>query len=160
MIQAVRETTFNAWLSLEDSRIDTSVAVTQVRHLFKFINDMDKAVFYAYPVDEASAFPRYTKCLFNYSITPDVYSGLTKLIPAGYFKYEVYEVTWTGTVTLSLGNAPATEDDVLAVDPTHGVVQGLVAIGKLYLAEKAGSEQVQYLEHPEPAATNYIYYGQ
>ena len=159
MIQSVRETAFNAWLSLEDSRINNSVALIQVRHLFKFINDMDKAVFYAYPVAE-TAFPRYTKCAFNYNIVPNIYTGDTTLIPAGYFKYEVYEVSWTGTVTLSAGNAPATEDDVLPVLPRHGVVQGLVAIGKLYLAEKAGSEQVQYLEHPEPAATNYIYYGQ
>ena len=81
-------------------------------------------------------------------------------MPAGYFKYEVYEVTWEGTVTLSLGNAPATEDDVLGASPTHGVVQGLVAIGKLYLAEKSGSEEVQYTEYEAPTSTNTIYYGQ
>tara|TARA_R110002020_G_scaffold424388_1_gene633565 strand:- start:6007 stop:6492 length:486 start_codon:yes stop_codon:yes gene_type:complete len=161
MIQAVRETAFTAWLSLEDSRIDNSVALSKVRHLFKFINDMDKAVFYAYPINESNANPRYTECLFHYNIAPDIYSGTTKLIPAGYYKYEVYEVTWAGAVTLSAGNAPATEDDVLSPPSSDkGIVQGLVGIGKLYLAEKVGSEQVQYNQHPEPAGTNYIYYGQ
>ena len=160
MIQAVRETQFKAWLSLEDSRIDTSVALTQVRHLFKFINDMDKAVFYAYPSVEVAT-ERCTACTFLYNATPDVYTGKTKLIPAGYYKYEVYEVTWEGTVTISTGNAPVTEDDVLTPPAaTKGIVQGLMGIGKLYLAEKAGDEQVQYNQHPEPRETNYIYYGQ
>ena len=41
-----------------------------------------------------------------------------------------------------------------------GVVQGLVTKGKMYLAEKDGTEQVQYTQYPETSGTNYIYYGQ
>mgnify|MGYP003628417213 FL=1 len=84
----------------------------------------------------------------------------TNLIPAGYFKYELYEISWIGAVSLTAITAPATETDVLPVNPVNGVVQGLVAIGKLYLGEKAGSEEVQYTEYTPPATDNTIYYGQ
>ena len=85
----------------------------------------------------------------------------TKLFPAGYWKYELYEVSWIGTVTVSSGNAPATEDDVLSpVADTKGVVQGLVTKGKMNLSEKDGTQQVQYTQREAPTETNYIYYGQ
>jgi hypothetical protein len=48
MIQAITGTNFSAYLQTEDNRIDTSVAKTQIRHLFKFTNDMDKSIVYAY----------------------------------------------------------------------------------------------------------------
>jgi len=159
MIQAITESSFNAYISTEDTRIDTSVSSDKIRYLMKFTNDMDKSVQYAYSTIHL-VYDRYTKMTFTYNATPDVYSGATKLIPAGYYKYEAYEVSWTGAVAISSGNAPVTEDDVLPVAPTHGVVQGLVAIGKLYMADKAGTAQVQYTQRQEPEGTNYIYYGQ
>ena len=158
MIQAIRETNFDAYIETEASRIDTSVSSAKIRHLVKFINDMDGAVFYVYAALETIN-DRYTKLEFDYSASPSVYTSVN-LVPAGYYKYELYEVSWSGAVAVSAGNAPVTEDDVLPVGPTHGVVQGLVAIGILYLAEKAGSEEVQYTEYTPPAATNTIYYGQ
>ena len=158
MIQAIRETNFTAYIETEAKRIDTSVDSSMIRHLCKFTNDLDKKVFYVYAALE-TIYDRYTKLEFDYSATPDVYTSIN-LIPAGYFKYELYEVSWTGAVAVSAGNAPVTETDVLPVGPTHGVVQGLVAIGKLYLAEKSGSEQVQYTEYTAPSSTNTIYYGQ
>jgi len=158
MIQAIRETDFTAYIETEANRIDTSVPSSKIRHLVKFINDLDEAVFYAYAALETIT-DRYTKLEFDYSATPSVYTSVN-LIPAGFFKYELYEVSWTGAVAVSTGNAPVTEDDVLPVGPTHGVVQGLVAIGILYLAEKAGSEEVQYKAYTPPASTNTIYYGQ
>jgi hypothetical protein len=158
MIQAIRETDFTAYIETEANRIDTSVPSSKIRHLVKFINDLDEAVFYVYAALETIT-DRYTKLEFDYSATPSVYTSVN-LIPAGFFKYELYEVSWTGAVAVSTGNAPVTEDDVLPVAPTHGVVQGLVAIGILYLAEKAGSEEVQYTEYTPPASTNTIYYGQ
>jgi hypothetical protein len=159
MIQAIRETSFTAYINTEANRINTSVASTQIRHLMKFTNDLDGAVFYAYAVIETIT-DRYTALTFGYNINPNIYTGLTKLIPAGYYKYEAWEVAWTGVVTVSLNNAPATETDVLSPPAsTKGIVQGLVAIGKLYLSEKSGQEQVQYTEHPEPAGTNYIWAG-
>ena len=158
MIQAIRETNFTAYIETEAKRIDTSVDSSMIRHLCKFTNDLNKKVFYVYAALE-TIYDRYTKLEFDYSASPDVYTSIN-LIPAGYFKYELYEVSWTGAVAVSAGNAPVTETDVLPVGPTHGVVQGLVAIGKLYLAEKSGSEQVQYTEYTPPASTNTIYYGQ
>jgi len=90
-----------------------------------------------------------------------MYTGETKLFPSGYWKYEVYEVSWVGTVTVSSGYAPADEDDVLSPAANDkGVVQGLVTKGKMYLAEKDGTEQVQYKQHETAEGTNYIYYGQ
>jgi len=159
MIQAIRETGFTAYINTKANRIDTAVASTQIRHLMKFTNDLDGAVFYAYARSETIN-NRYTELEFSYNAIPDIYTGKTKLIPAGYYKYEAWEVSWVGEVTISLGSAPATETDVLVVSPTHGIVQGLVAIGKLYLSEKSGSEQVQYTQNSPASETNYIWYGQ
>jgi hypothetical protein len=70
-------------------------------------------------------------------------------------------VSWTGVVTVSLGNAPKNEDDILTPPAsTKGIVQGLVAIGKLNMSELSGTEQVQYTQRQEPSGTNYIWYGQ
>jgi hypothetical protein len=159
MIQAIRETGFTAYIETEANRIDTAVASTKIRHLLKFTNDLDGAEFYAYATTE-TIYDRYTSLAFSYNINPNIYTGATKLIPAGYYKYEAYEVSWSGTVDVSSGNAPSDEDDVLTPPASDkGIVQGLVAIGKLYLSEKSGSEQVQYNQH-DTSGTNYIYYGQ
>jgi hypothetical protein len=160
MIQATTENAFVIYVQTEDNRIDTSVASTQIRHLIKFTNDLDKSVHYAYGFTETIK-DRFTSISINYNVAPDMYVGQTKLFPAGYWKYEVYEVSWVGTVTVSHGYAPADEDDVLSpVANDKGVVQGLVTKGKMYLAEKDGTEQVQYTQRQEPSGTNYIYYGQ
>ena len=159
MIQATTETAFNVYINTEANRIDTSVASTQIRHLMKFTNDLDGAVHYAYGNTE-TIYDRYTKFNFSYNTTPDMYQGGTELIPAGYYKYEAWEVSWSGTVTVSLNNAPATETDVLPIGATHGVVKGLVAIGKLNVTEKSGTEQVQYTQNSPASGTNYIWYGQ
>ena len=159
MIQAIRETNFIAYIESEASRIDTSVTSAHIRHLAKFSNDLDEAVFYAYARIETIN-NRYTKLQFKYNPAPDIYGGSVDLKPAGYYKYELYEVSWIGAVDVASGNAPATETDVLTpVADTKGVVQGLVAIGKLYLGEKSGEEEVQYTEYEAPSATNYIYAG-
>ena len=159
MIQAITETDLTFYLQTEDNRIDTSVASSKIRHLVKFTNDMDKSVQYGYSTVHL-IYDRYTKFSFTYNTTKDVYTGAVNFLPAGYWKYEVYEVSWTGEVAISAGNAPVTETDVLPVGPTHGVVQGLVTKGKMYVAEKDGTAEVQYTQHEEPSGTNYIYYGQ
>jgi len=158
MIQATRETNFIAYIETEAKRIDTTVTSAHIRHLAKFTNDLDEAVFYAYATTETIS-DRYTKLEFTYNVVPSVYTTVN-LIPAGFFKYELYEVSWIGAVSVALNTAPATEVDVLPVANTNGVVQGLAAIGTLYLAEKSGSEEVQYTEYESPASTNTIYYGQ
>jgi len=160
MIQAITETNLTTFLQTEDNRINTSVVTSQIRHLVKFTNDMDKSVQYAYGTTE-TIFPRYTEFTFTYNVTPDVYNGDIKFLPAGYWKYEVYEVSWVGAVSVSSGNAPATENDVLSPPAdTKGIVQGLVTKGKMYVAEKDGTQQVQYNEYEPSSGTNYIYYGQ
>jgi len=160
MIQATTESGFNAYIQTEDNRINTAVAKTQIRHLIKFTNDMDKSVQYAYGAVETIN-DRYTEIRFLYNATPDVYTGKTKLIPSGFYKYECYEVSWVGTVALGEETAPATETQVLTPPAdTKGVVQGLVTKGKMYVADKAGTAQVQYTQRQEPSGTNYIYYGQ
>ena len=160
MIQAITETDIKIYVQTEDNRIDTSVASTQIRHLVKFTNDLDKSVYYAYGNTEIIK-DRYTNINISYGTSPDIYTGVIKLFPAGYYKYEVYEVSWIGTVTVSSGNAPATEDDVLTPPAdSKGVLQGLVTKGKMYLAEKDGTQQVQYKQHETEEQTNYIYYGQ
>jgi hypothetical protein len=147
MIQAITETAFNFHIQTEDNRIDTSVASTQIRHLFKFTNDLDKSVHYAYPVSK-TIYDRYTVGVFGYNAKPNVYAGTVNLLPAGYWKYEVYEVSWEETVVVSSGNAPANENDVIVSDMPDevGIVQGLVTKGKMYVAEKDGTEQVQYVQ--------------
>ena len=159
MIQAIRETNFTAFISTAENHLGSKGAA-HTRHLVKFINDLDGAVFYAYPLLSV-IHNRYTLMPFVYSLTPDVFAGKLNLIPAGYFKYEVYEVSWISQdVELTAATAPKTETDVLPVADENGVVEGLVAIGILYLAEKSGSEEVQYTEYDQPASTNTIYYGQ
>ena len=162
MIQAYTETDFKAYLSTEDNRIDTSVAKTQIRFLVKLINDMDGSIDYVYPFVNINN--RFTEMTFTYeadALTVDMFAGEVHLLPAGYWKYEVYEVSWIGTVTMNENNAPSTETDVITpIGDNIGVVQGLVTKGKLYLAEKDGTEQVQYKQHTVNSGTNYIYYGQ
>ena len=158
MIQAFTQSPFDVYISTEDNRIDTSVGENQIRHLFKFINDMDGCIQYAYGSSEV-IYNRYTKLEFLYSITPDMYKGETKLLPAGHYKYEVYEVSWIGTVGVALTTAPATEIDVLPVANTNGVVQGLVTKGILNVTELEGTEQVQYTQHETADECNYIWYG-
>lgn len=159
MIQGTTETDFKAYISTEDNRIDTSVSKSQIRHLVKITNDMTDAIYYCYPTETIN--DRYTEMTFTYNATPDRWLGQVKLIPSGYYKYEVYEVAWSGTVVMSADYAPGTEGTVLTPPASNkGVVKGIVTKGKLLMTDKSGTEQVQYTQHQEPKDTNYIYYGQ
>ena len=152
MIQATTLSSFYAYVQTEDNRIsDPSINSKGItRYLFKFSNDMDGSVQYAYP--EQWIYNRYSKFFFTYNITPDVFRGRVNLLPAGYWKYEVYEVTWliipASIPTVSSITAPVTEDFIFnpAVS-TCGVVQGLVTKGKMFLDELAGTEEVSYIQN-------------
>jgi hypothetical protein len=65
MIQAITGTNFKVYLQTEDNRIDTSVAKTKIKHLFKFTNDMDKSIVYSYAKPEVIE-NRYTEFDFFY----------------------------------------------------------------------------------------------
>ena len=160
MIQATTKTNIKAYLSTEDNRINTSVTSAHIRHLVKFINDMDGSIVYSYPAEVIA--DRFTEMTFTYeATTPSEFLGEVNLLPSGYWKYEVYEVSWIRTVTINSESAPSTETDVITpIGDDIGVVQGLVTKGKLNLSDSKGTEQVQYTQHPEPSGTNYIYYGQ
>ena len=160
MIQGIIDNPIVADICTEDNRIDTSVASTQIRFLVKFINDLDGSIAYCYPDLNTGIKPRFTDMTFQYALVPDMFQGQINLLPAGHWKYEVYEVSWIGTVVLSIATAPATETTVLAVADTNGVVQGIVTKGILNLSEVEGREQVQYTQHESAEGTNHIYYGQ
>jgi hypothetical protein len=157
MIQAIRETNFDAYIETKANRIGNQ-KTDKTRHLVKFINDLDGAVFYAYPTLE-NMHARYTQMAFTYAVAINRYTGKINLKPAGYYKYEVYEVSWIEPPALASDTAPATEIDVLPVADDNGVVEGLVAIGKLYLSEKEGDEEVQYIQNAKRVQTLTIVNG-
>ena len=150
------------YVTTEEKRINTGVASSKIRLLFKFTNDMDKRVVYAYGQsqvhkDANRIWQRHTEVTINHHGTEDVFLGRVKFKPYGYWKYEIYEVSWIGTLVLSASTAPSDEDEVLSVEDEHGVVQGKVEEGKLYVTEQSGDEQISYTEHPEPSGTNFIW---
>tara|TARA_R110001599_G_scaffold26992_4_gene95347 strand:+ start:2551 stop:3045 length:495 start_codon:yes stop_codon:yes gene_type:complete len=153
--------TFN--VTTEDVRIDTSVPKTQIRHLCKFTNDMDGGVKYAYGATE-TIYDRYTRISMISAtlLAPNVFLGKIDFIPNGYWKYEVYEVSYNGTAVVNATQAPATESTPATdQEGIFGTVKGVVEIGKLFVTETSGLEQVQYTQREEPSGqTNYIYYGQ
>jgi len=164
MIQAITKTNFFTYICTEDNKQDLNAGKFHTSYLFKFTNDMKlnggalNSVEYFYPF-VIKRNPRFNLFSFNYSATPDMYQSGINLLPAGYWKYEIYEVCWEGDMIVSSSTAPATETDVLPVDPLNGVVKGLVTKGKLYLAEKDGEQEVQYQQYQEPASNAYIYTG-
>ena len=163
MIQATTETNIGAYVCVKDNLSGTQTDMNKIRFLVKFTNDLDGSVAYAYAAT-AEIRERYTILLFTYEsvlASVDLYNSEIHLLPAGYWKYEVYEVTWVGTVTVAKNFAPSTESELLSpAADNKGVVQGLVTKGKMYLAEKSGTEQVQFTEYTPTATDNYIYYGQ
>ena len=155
MITGVYGSTISSYLTLEEKRIHTTVDASKVRYLFKFTNDMTGTVKYCYG-RKISTNDRYVQNDFTHNTTEDLYNSDINFKPFGFWKYEVYEVTWIGTVALTIDTAPATETQVLSVADTNGVVKGKVEEGKLYIQETAGSEQIKYTEHTT-TETNYLY---
>ena len=162
MITGVYGSTIIANLSLEEKRIDTAKVIAKIEYLCKFTNDMTKTVKYCYARKNVGLHKdRSVELKFLHNTSEDPFTYKVNFKPYGFWKYEIYEVSWIGTVTVSSGNAPATENDVLSpVADTKGVVQGLVTKGKMNLSEKDGTQQVQYKQREAPTETNYIYYGQ
>tara|TARA_R110000803_G_scaffold155599_4_gene220223 strand:- start:867 stop:1136 length:270 start_codon:yes stop_codon:yes gene_type:complete len=87
-----------------------------------------------------------------------MFEGQLCIALAGYWKYEVYEVYFEEQAPFKTEEYyPKNEDVILPALPEHGIVKGLIAIGKMYAAEIGGEEQVQYKEYIAPVKTNYIY---
>jgi len=159
MIQGFTQTNLTAYLQTEDNRIDTTAASINIKHLFKFTNDVNGSVQYAYAHTE-TIYDRYTYFLFVYNTTPNVLAGKINLSPAGYWKYEVYEVSWIDTPSLITSRAPQTELSVLTPAAANkGVVQGLVTKGKMYIEERSGTEEVSYIQNAKSVQSLTIDYG-
>tara|TARA_R110002020_G_scaffold209230_2_gene415208 strand:+ start:20097 stop:20576 length:480 start_codon:yes stop_codon:yes gene_type:complete len=157
MIHGTYGSTVTSYLSLLESKINTSVVDSKLRWLFKFTNDMTKTVKYSYGrLTGGVVNDRYVKSEFLHNTTESVFTSNINFKPYGYWSYEVYEVSWIGTVAVNDTNAPNSETEVLSVANGNGVVQGKVHEGKLYVTETVGSEQIQYTEHTE-STTNYLY---
>ena len=139
---------YTFYTTTEEKRINKAVPSSQIRFLFKFTNGMDKNVVYAYGQNQLVN-NRYTKVNMTPNTTEDVFTGNIDFMPNGYWEYEIYEVSWLGSsVVLGTGTAPINETDVLSpAANTKGVVQGRVEIGKLYITEATGQEEVQYQEY-------------
>lgn len=160
MIQLTYATAYSFNVTTEDVRIDTSVPKTQIRHLLKFTNDMDGGVKYAYGRSETIK-DRYTNITLTHNTTENIVTGNINFLPNGYWKYEVYEVSFNGTPLVSSTTVPLTETGTASdQSQVYGTVKGCVEIGKLFVEEESGEEQVKYTQRQEPSGTNYIYYGQ
>ena len=155
MIHGTYGSSVTSYLSLLESKINTSVVDEKLAWLFKFTNDMTKTVKYCYG-KSFTINDRYVKNQFLHNTTENIFSYHINFKPYGYWSYEAYEVSWIGTLALSDDTAPNSETEVLSVDNGNGVVQGKVHEGKLYISETSGSEQIQYTEHTE-STTNYLY---
>ena len=156
MIHGTYGQTITSYLSLLESKINTSVSNNNLRWLFKFTNDMTKTVKYAYG-NITSKNDRYVNQGFGHNTTESVFTGRVNFKPYGYWSYEVYEVSWiSDDIELSTETSPSIETQVLTVNDVYGVVQGKVHEGKLYITETSGSEQIKYTQHKE-ATTNYLY---
>jgi hypothetical protein len=150
---------YRFYTTTEEKRIDKAVPSSQIRFLYKFTNGMDRNVVYAYGQNQIVN-NRYTRVDMTPNTTEDVFTGNIDFMPNGYWEYEIYEVSWqdAGTPSLATGYAPINETDVLTPPAADkGIVQGRVEIGKLYITEATGQEEVQYEEYVRPTQTNYIY---
>ena len=157
MIHGTYGSTVDSYLTLEDQRIDTTVVKANIRYLFKFTNDLTKTVKYCYGKKFVHK-DRYVRNAFLHNTTENLLNYEINFKPYGYWKYEVYEVSWIGSVSLTEDTAPANETTVLPVHNSNGVVQGKVEEGKLYVTETVGSEQVSYTEYSEnDNDNNYLY---
>lgn len=156
MIHTTYGQTITSYLSLLESNINTSVSNSNLRWLFKFTNDMTGTVKYSYG-RTITTNDRYIKNEFYHRTSEDLFTSYINFKPYGYWGYEVYEVSWIGTASLTVDTAPATETQILSVADTNGVVQGKVHEGKLYVSETGGSEQIKYTTHTESSGTNYLY---
>jgi len=164
MIQSVVKTTFKAYINTRANQIvlganplPTTLPQDTLIYLAKFTNDMSGEVIYCYP-NPQYVVDRFSRFQFNASVNPDMFAGQINITLAGYYHYEFYEVYYGNKPTvLDVNNSPKDENTVLPVSPDNGVVQGLVAIGKMYAGEVSNEEEVQYTEYQEPSNTNYIY---
>lgn len=143
----------------QESRINTSVPTSNLRFLIKFTSEFSGKILYAYAKNVVVK-SRFTSMEVDYNNVSNTHTSEINLIPAGYWKYEIYEVSYiTPNNIYDATNSPSTEVDVLSVSDENGVVEGRVDIGKLHVHNVDGSEENEYVLL-DGASDNYIYpYG-
>ena len=166
MIQTKLQGQLSTWINTEANRISPEtknyiqVGKPSINFLFKFTNDISGDIQYSYPKG-LLIYDRATYFTFQDTLSINPFLGQLALKLAGYWKYEIYEVYWEEYPNeLDPEYAPLKPDQEMPIGPEFGVVQGLVAIGKMYVGEISGSEEVQYREYVAPSKDNYIYHGQ
>ena len=121
------------YISTEDRRYNTTVPTSQIRFLFKFTNDMDGRVVYAYGQDQV-VYDRYTKVTLLHNTTEDIFLGRVNFVPNGYWNYVVYEVSSLSSIaSLTCETAPQTANG----DTPSGADTG--NIGYYTLANPSGA---------------------
>jgi hypothetical protein len=155
MINGIYGQTISTFLSLEEAKINTVVESANIRYLAKFTNDLTKDIKYCYPVLSNKTDRSITLDIVH-NTSENIYTGRLNFKPFGFWTYEIYEISWIGSATLTDSTAPRTETHVLDVDNDNGVVQGVVHRGKMKIQETVGSEQVQYTQ-TTVSETNYLY---
>ena len=149
-------TTF--YSTTEESRINTTVAASNIRFLLKLTNDFSKQVKYAYGQNQRIN-NRYSSFEIFHNTTERIVTGNVNLTPAGYWTYEVYEVSFIVDPRDSLTSdiAPSTETVVLDAAVVNGVVEGRIEIGKLLSSDTELAKEVIYSEYSTPDEDSYIY---
>tara|TARA_R100000541_G_scaffold44796_1_gene51843 strand:- start:1616 stop:2314 length:699 start_codon:yes stop_codon:yes gene_type:complete len=160
MIHYTLTNTLNLIGTTEESRFNNEVLNENLRFLVKFTSEFSGKILYAYTKNNVIK-PRFTKMQVDYSTVNNVFDSTINLTPAGYWKYEIFEVSYVAPpLILNETNAPRTEVEVLSESGEHGIVQGRVDIGKLHVHNEEGNEENEYILL-DGVSDNYIYpYGE
>jgi len=147
MIHNTLGQTINIIGTTEESRINTTVPTANLRFLVKFTNEYSGSILYAYGTNVVVK-SRFTKMDIAYSTTNSIYSSRINLNPVGYWKYEIFEVSYiSAPESLDSTNAPSNENEVLTVSDENGVVEGRVDIGKINVVRADGTNEVEFTEN-------------
>ena len=89
MLHITYGSTGTFYVTTEEKRINTSVVSSKIRLLFKFTNDLDKRVVYAYGQsqvhnDSIRTYQRHTKVGILHNTTENVFTGRVNFKPYGY----------------------------------------------------------------------------
>ena len=147
-------TTF--YSTTEESRIDKTVSALNIRFLVKFTNDFTKNSKYAY-AQKQNINNRYTSFDIIHNSTEDILTGNINLSPEGYWTYEIYEISFVGTPSLTDSTVPLDENTVLAPSDDNGVNNGRIEIGQLLSSATDLSQEVQYSEYATVEGDSYLY---
>ena len=157
------QTLYTFYLSLEDTRIltdypsgakvDQPFPYDSIRYLFRFINESTKDEIYAYPktFDRTNYGSREQDVFDINESTYDIYTGKIFLKPFGFWKYEVYEISWfDGSSALTPSLTASTAVSSLALDEVgNSQNRGLVANGILLADSEADFQTTKPTYQPE-----------